>query len=165
MTRPNSKSARSAARLPTASDLMQKKLTTFTPQTPIEDAIRRLLETGYAAAPVVDAEGRLLGLLSEHDCIRVLSTAIADGWPSGQVADHMTRTLEIVRPEDDVFVLAAHFTRGGHRRLLVADSGRLVGLIARRDLLRGLAALERSDDRSRHATTYEILAERHRALD
>lgn len=165
MTRANAKNARPAARIPTAADLMQRKLTTFAPDAPIEDAIRQLLKTGFAAAPVVDATGRLLGLLSEHDCIRVLTAAIADGWPTGQVCDHMTRVLETVRPEDDVLVLAAHFTRGTHRRLLVADAGRLVGLIARRDLLRGLAALERGDDRAKHATTYEILEERHRALD
>ena len=38
---------------------------------------RNLPATGYAAAPVVDATGQLLGVLSEHDCIRVLTAAIA----------------------------------------------------------------------------------------
>jgi CBS domain-containing protein len=151
--------------IPTAADLMQRHLHTVAPDAPIEDAVRMLLAKGHAAAPVVDAGGQLVGLVSEHDCIRVLGEAIAEGWPSGKVRDHMTRELETVRPEEDLLSLAARFTQGRHRRLLVTHQGRLVGLIARRDLMRGLERLEEARSSRPRATTYQILEERHRELD
>lgn len=151
--------------IPTAADLMQRRLHTVSPDAPIEDAVRLLLAKGHAAAPVVEADGRLVGLVSEHDCIRVLGEAIGEGWPSGRVRDHMTRELETVRPEEDLLALAARFTAGRHRRLLVAKDGRLVGLIARRDLMRGLERLEQERSARPRATTYEILEDRHRRLD
>lgn len=151
--------------LPAARDLMQRHLVTVSPDAPIEEAIRTLLAKGFAAAPVVDPDGRLVGIVSEHDCLRVLAEAIAEGWPSGRVRDHMTKALETVGPDDDLLSLAARFTSGRHRRLLVADQGRLVGLIARRDLMRSLEAIERDKSRPQAKTTYELLDERHRRLD
>ena len=151
--------------LPTAADLMQRRLHTVAPDAKIEEAVRLLLSKGYAAAPVVDRSGKLLGLVSEHDCVRVLCEAIAEGWPSGLVRDHMTKDLETVSPTDDVLALSARFTNGRHRRLLVVENGRLVGLIARRDLMRALEAMERERAHAHHRTTYEVLEERHRKLD
>lgn len=151
--------------LPTAADLMQRHLQTVAPDAKIEDAVRLLLAKGYAAAPVVDASGKLLGLVSEHDCVRVLCEAIAESWPSGLVRDCMTKELETVSPGDDVLALSARFTNGRHRRLLVVDQGRLVGLIARRDLMRALESMERERTHARSKTTYEVMEERHRKLD
>lgn len=151
--------------LPTARDLMQRHLHTVAPDAKIEDAVRLLLAKGHAAAPVVDPSGRLLGLVSEHDCVRVLCAAIAEGWPTGHVQDHMTKEVETVSCDDDVLVLASRFMNGRHRRLLVVDSGRLVGLIARRDLMRGLESMERERAHGKRRTTYEVLEERHRRLD
>lgn len=151
--------------LPTAADLMQRRLHTVSPDASIEEAVRLLLAKGYAAAPVVDAEKRLVGLVSEHDCVRVLCEAVAEGWPSGLVRDHMTKELETVRPEDDVLALASRFTQGRHRRLLVVEQGRLVGLIARRDLMRALEGMERQRAHGRSKSTYELMEDRHRKLD
>lgn len=156
MTRPS---------LPTAGEIMQRHLHTVAPDAKIEEAVRLLLSRGYAAAPVVDGSGKLLGLVSEHDCVRVLCEAIAERWPSGLVRDHMTKTLETVSPHDDVLALASRFTNGHHRRLLVVDGGRLVGLIARRDLMRALESMERARAHAHGKTTYEVLEERHRKLD
>ena len=97
--------------------------------------------------------------------MRVLCEAIAEGWPSGLVRDHMTKELETVSPQEDALALSARFTNGRHRRLLVADGGRLVGLIARRDLMRALESMERERTHARRKTTYEVLEERHRKLD
>lgn len=151
--------------LPTAADLMQRRLHVVSPDASIEEAVRLLLAKGYAAAPVVDADQRLLGLVSEHDCIRVLGEAIAEGWPSGRVRDHMTKELETVRPDEDVLALSSRFTQGRHRRLLVVENGRLVGLIARRDLMRALEGMEQQRAHGQRKSTYDLMDERHRKLD
>jgi CBS domain-containing protein len=152
-------------RTPLARDVMKRNPQVFSSGTGVEEAVRSLLKKGHSGAPVVDASGSVVGVLSEYDCLGVLAQAVAHGWPVGQVSEHMTRDVETVPPTEDVFALATRFTRGHHRRLLVVDDGRLVGLITRRDLLQALQSLEGKAFSHRPSTTYEEIEKRHRALD
>ena len=151
--------------IPTARDIMTKRVHTIPAESDVDAAIRMLLKHGHSGAPVVDSDGAPQGILSEHDCIRVLVRAIADRWLAGRAAEHMTSELETVSPTDDVLSLATRFAEGKHRRLLVMEEGRLVGLISRHDLLRALESLEKRAAGARQPTTYEVLEERHRDLD
>ena len=155
----------SRAPIATAADMMAKRLVTVRPDDAVEDAVRRLVRKGHSGAPVVDASGALVGVMTEHDCIRVMAQAVAEGWPSGKVEDQMTREVETVAPTEDALALSTRFTRGRHRRLLVVDGGRLVGLVSRRDLLQALEKMEKAIDHARDKSTYEAIDERHRKLD
>ena len=128
------------APIPTARELMQRKLVTVRPDDGIEEAVRKLSQKGHSGAPVVEEDDTLVGVLSEHDCIRVMARSIAEGWPSGKVETHMSRELETVAPDEDALALSTRFTQGRHRRLLVVDAGRLVGIISRRDVMRARAS-------------------------
>ena len=151
--------------IPIARDIMQKRLVRVAPEDPVEQAVRLLIKKGYSGAPVVSEAGVLEGVLSEHDCIKVLSQAVAEGWPGGRVDQHMTREVETVGPTEDALALSSRFSRGAHRRLLVVDEGRLVGLISRSDLLKALEKMEKAIDHAAGKTTYDLIGERHRALD
>lgn len=151
--------------IPTAREIMTRSVHTIREDADIDVAIRDLLKRDHSGAPVVDSGGAPVGILSEHDCVRVLAEAIGDGWPTGRVSDHMSSAIETVGPAEDVLSLATRFAAGKHRRLLVVEEGRLLGLVSRRDLLRALASLESRSDRSRKPTTYEVIAERKRDLD
>ena len=153
------------ANIPIARDFMTTHVHTIAADSNVGDAVRMLVERGHSGAPVVDAGGAPLGILSEYDCIRVLAQAIADRWPEGRVTELMSSTLETVAPTDDVLTLATRFADGRHRRLLVVENGRLVGLISRHDLLRALESLERRAVEIRKDTTYELIEERRRELD
>ena len=153
------------ARIPIARDLMNRRLHTVAADAQIEQAVHSLLVSGHSGAPVVDEAGVLVGVLSEYDCVTALSEAVAGQWPLGRVSEHMTRDIETVSPTDDVFALSARFTGGRHRRLLVEDEGKLVGLISRRDLLRALEALEHETSQRPRKTTYETIEKRHIELD
>jgi CBS domain-containing protein len=153
------------APIPTAAEIMQKKLVTVRSDDGIEDAVRRLIKKGYSGAPVVDGAGSLVGVLSEHDCIRVMAQAIAESWPGGTVEQQMTRQVETVPPTEDALALSTRFTHGRHRRLLVVEDGRLVGIVSRRDLMKALEKVEKAIDHARDKSTYDVMAERHRALD
>ncbi len=124
----------------------------------IADAVQLLLRRGYSGAPVVDAQQRVVGVLSEFDCLRVLSEAAYEDWPAGTVQEHMTGATETVLATADIFAVAQRFAESQLRRLPVVDAdGRLVGLITRRDLLRGLDALVQARQ-PRALTTYELIA-------
>lgn len=148
-------------KLPTAAEIMNRAPLTFTPDVEITQAIATLLKHGYSGAPVVDGAGMLLGVLSEKDCIRVLSTSAFHGAPNGNVGDHMTPSPVAVTPSADIFQLVFAFHDGTFRRVLVADGGKLVGLITRRDVLRALDELRRAREKLPRTTTYDAIAAQH----
>jgi len=61
-------------RILTAQDLMTTSLITFRPDQAILDAIQVLTKNGISGGPVIDDEGRLVGILSELDCLRMLAS-------------------------------------------------------------------------------------------
>lgn len=156
---------RSRPRIPTAREIMQSRIDTIPIEMPVQDAVQMLLEKGHSGAPVVDHDGRLRGILSEHDCVRVLAEAVAEGWPEGRVEHRMSSEVESVPPSEDLLSLASRFSQGRHRRLVVVEDERAIGLITRRDLLAALVDLERALGDGRSRTTYELIEERRRKLD
>ena len=61
-----------APHIPLASEMMNSSVNCLGCDEPIETAIRTLLRQGFSGAPVVDADGKLCGVVSERDCLRVL---------------------------------------------------------------------------------------------
>jgi len=141
--------------IPVARDFMNDHVLAFHEATDLEKAIRRLVRRGYSGAPVVDADRRVVGVLSEKDCIRALAEAAYERWPEGTVGANATRDgLETVKPDTDIFTIAELFITGNHRRLPVVDNdGVLVGLVSRRDLVTALEA----HAHLRHLSTYELI--------
>lgn len=121
-------------------DFMATKLHTVEPEAAVMDAVRRLVSLNVSGLLVVDAAGALIGIMTERDCIDVALQAGYFDETGGRVEDYMSRTLETVAPDDNLMDVAERFARDPHRRFPVVDDGRLVGLIARRDVLRALTS-------------------------
>jgi len=129
-----------------AQDYMATRLISFGPETLMPDAIRALQEYGISGAPVVDAEGNLVGMLSELDCIRAVMEQTGQSDETGvdgQVADYMTGNPDRVAHDADLTEVAQLFMQQGRRRLPVVRGGKLVGQISRRDILRAVEELTR----------------------
>ena len=124
------------ASTPTVQEIMDKTFVTFTPDMDVYKAINLLLEKRLTGAAVVDEKKRVVGVLSEKDCLRTLVHDAYNRLPSGQVKDFMTSPVLHVSPEMDIFSVSSVFLKQSFRRLLVIKHGELVGQITRRDLLR-----------------------------
>ena len=91
-----------------------------------------------AGAPVVDAGGRLVGVLSKKDCLRAaLNSSYYQEW-GGSVADYMVSEVETLEADMELVQAAERFLTGHFRRFPVMRDGRLAGQISRSDVLRGL---------------------------
>jgi len=104
-------------------------------------ALRHLLDEGVTGAPVVDDQGNVVGKLSEYDCLRLLAEGRGGDMPHGRVRDFMATTFTTVPPTMDVYYVAGMFLNDPtHRRFMVMEGQRLVGVVTRKDILRAVQA-------------------------
>ncbi len=123
--------------VPRAKDLMVTRLVTTTPGMDAFKAIGRLLKNGVSGAPVIDDEGKFLGVFSERYAMRVLIRSACDQLPSMDVSECMNTDFGRTIPEDvDLPSIIQLFLDHYFRRLCVLRNDRLVGQISRRDVLR-----------------------------
>lgn len=125
-------------KVPTARDIMTRSVVTLSPALRAVEAAGILLEHKISGAPVVDEEGKLLGILSEYDCLRAVASAeydLDDRDSVVHVEELMTREVHTVSPEIDLFGLAHEFVTLRVRRFPVVEEERLIGQVSRRDAL------------------------------
>ena len=108
-------------------------------------AIDVITESRVSGVCVVDADNRLLGVLSEMDCLRATLSAIYNETASvGRVDAFMTSEVTTCNLHDDVVNVASDMLKQGHRRRPVVHEGKLVGQITCRQLLRVVRQFNRS---------------------
>ncbi len=138
--------------LPTARDCMttRARVLAFNPEQDVFDAMAELLSHHFAAAPVVDEDDRVLGMLTEKDCLRILSNfAYDDNAEGGLVSDFQSPMRFLCEPGMDIFGVSDRFLECNFPLLPVVEKDKLVGVISRRDTLRGVRELRRRLDRAR----------------
>lgn len=132
-------------------DVMTRAPTTLSPTTPLPEALEVLDRHGWTGAPVVDADGRLVGVFSELDGLKLLANDAFYGLPPGQVGDHLGATVHTVGPEEDIYAALGRMQTLGVRRLPVCDGAHLVGLLTASDLGKALLRIQRGRDAVRQA--------------
>lgn len=92
----------------------------------------REMRARHVGAVLVVAGDRLEGIFTERDMV---NRVVAEGLdPDGtKLAEVMTRNPDTVGPNDTALVALRRMQDGGYRHLPVVDSGRLVGIVSRRD--------------------------------
>jgi CBS domain-containing protein len=122
-------------------DYMSTKLVTFTPEMEVMRAVNLLVQHGIAGAPVVDKEGRVVGMFSEKDCLSVALVASQDSCIAGPVSQFMSTKVVTVDPDTNLTQLATMFVSQSYRRYPVLEGGKLVGQISRSDVMRAINSL------------------------
>jgi len=126
--------------LPVVRQFMDTTVPTLSPSTLVLDAVDFLLENRVTGAPVVDDDGKLLGILTEKDCLKVVAHSPQPDNVQERVADFMTKEVQSIPPNMDVYYAAGLFLKENFRRFPVVEDGRLVGAITRFDMLRAIRA-------------------------
>ncbi|WP_280247914.1 CBS domain-containing protein [Nocardia abscessus] len=116
-----------------ARDVLSRPVVTARPETPLSQATALLTAHGFAALPVVDEQGRVVGMLAESDAL-----AADPGIGTATVEQVMSAPVEVVTPGTDTATIASRMLTGQLRSMPVVEAGLLVGIVSRRDLLRAL---------------------------
>ncbi len=138
--------------LPTARDCMttRARVLAFSPEDDVFEAMAKLLGHHFAAAPVVDSDDRVVGMLTEKDCLRILSNfAYDDDTEGGRVSDFQSPMRLICQPDMEIFGVSNRFLECNFPLLPVVENDKLIGVISRRDALRGVQELRRRLDLAR----------------
>ena len=105
------------------------------PGAKLSDAVKLLGEKKIGAVLVLNMGGRIEGILSERDIVRVLSERGADVLDE-PVSAVMTRKVVSCRSADTVAAIMEMMTIGKFRHLPVVEDGKLVGLISIGDIVK-----------------------------
>jgi CBS domain-containing protein len=124
-----------------AKDIMSTKLVVVHSDTSIEEAVKLLVNNKITGLPVVDDDGRMVGILSEYDVICAVANAknAANSSESLRRPVEYTKQLISVKESESLTVILTKFIDQKVRRLPVLDQQEhLVGMITRRDIMRVL---------------------------
>jgi len=119
-------------------DYMARNLVTLQPDNEVLHAVHTLVEHNISGAPVVDKDGKLVGMLTEKDCMRVILEATYYSEYGGLVSEYMSSDVETMNAEDSIVEVAERFLNKRYHRYPVMDNNRLVGQISRGDVIRAL---------------------------
>lgn len=140
--------------------VMSRPVQTIAADASVYDAAELLLNAGVSAAPVVDPDGRIVGIVSEADLMyrSELGTMPGKSWlqrlmaddaiqaadyvraHSHRVADVMTKNVVTVEEQTPLRDVATLMQRHRLKRIPVARDGKVVGVVSRANLLQGLLA-------------------------
>ncbi|MHB9025597.1 MAG: CBS domain-containing protein [Armatimonadota bacterium] len=154
----------------TASDIMTRKVVTVSPDMPVRDVAELLAQKHFGSVPVVAADTRVLGMVTEEDMITRVAdihlprhitflggilylenprqfTEEAEKILATTAADIMNPVFAWVPPDTPVNIIADRMLAEDIRRILVLDAhGHLVGIITRADIVRMLTSSEQLPD-------------------
>ena len=120
----------------TAKEIMQTPVIAATPNASLRDLAGRLVTNEFSGMPVADPDGRVVGVITEADIIRaLLEGKRLENLTAGEVMTGPAVTVDAKTPIEQVMKSLQE-----HRivRVPVIAEGKLVGIIARRDLIRAL---------------------------
>jgi CBS domain-containing protein len=139
-------------------DIMSRAVIAVGPDTPIAQAVQLMVDHKVSGIPVVDANGRLQGIVTEGDFMRRAETGTegnAPGWfawffSAGRLADeyvraHGRRVRDVmsdnvvsVDEKTPITEVVTLMQRHRIKRLPVMQDGKLVGIVSRADLVRAI---------------------------
>ena len=164
-----------------ARDVMVRAVATATPETTVEALARLMINLRISGVPVMDKDGRLVGIVTEGDLLRRVETGTERHRPrwsepfssnsrlaaeyvkshAKRVADIMTREVFSVEETATLGEIADLLETKQIKRVPVVHDGKIVGIVSRADLLQVLASggAKTADEEQDGAIRRQLLAE------
>ena len=128
-------------------EVMSSPVVTVPPDAQLKDVAATLVEHGINAVPVVDDGDRLVGIVSEADLLTLEATpgvqhrpgSAARQGPPHTAREVMSHSVYTLTQDTDAAAAARMMLRHNLKSVPVVAGGRVVGMVARRDLLRLIA--------------------------
>jgi CBS domain-containing protein len=126
------------AKTPIVRNIMKKASRTFRADEEMAPCMSVLARSSFAAMPVLDDDGLLVGVLSEKDVMRTIIDWAYDQRAGGPVRNYMSRLNVVVTPDMDLLTAARAFLECDFSCLPVMENEHLVGRVTRHEVLKGI---------------------------
>ncbi|MCK6409110.1 MAG: CBS domain-containing protein [Thauera sp.] len=126
-------------------DYMAGDRLAFSPTTDLLKAVSLLVKHGLSGAPVVDENRRVVGFLSEKDCLKAALDASYFRRDEGTVEDFMSRDVTSIAADASLIDAIEVFLAKHYASLPVVEGARLIGQLSRHDILKGLERVRREE--------------------
>lgn len=118
----------------TVSEVMSRHVFTLGPQSRTIDALDAMVRKDIGAVPIVDDQGKLVGIITERDIVKQITQSF--DYLERKLAETGRRTVVTVSPSTPLWEAFATLLRNKIRRLPVVNDGKLVGIVTERDLFK-----------------------------
>lgn len=132
-------------------DLKGRRVVTIDSEATVEQAAARLVQNDVGSLPVVDAEGKLVGVLSERDVLR-LAHHRGEGFGRLLVSAVMTCSPSTCRVDDSVDEVMGLMSERRIAKVPVLEDGSLVGVISVGDVVKLM--YDKVSSENRHLMSY-----------
>jgi CBS domain-containing protein len=142
-----------------ARDVMVAPVITVKPSTTVKEVAELFLEKRISAAPVLDSQQKLIGVVSEGDLLHRVEAGTErrrSWWLKGligdetlaaeyvkshglKISDVMTRSVVAAAPETPLHEIATLMEKNGIKRVPILENGKLVGIVSRANLIQAVA--------------------------
>lgn len=128
----------------TVRDYMSSRVATLREDQDVREAVDVFTKHNVFSAVVLNNIGNLMGIVSVSDCIHVaMKSGYHNGW-RGTVKEVMSPDVRTVEASDNILNVAKMFMSDNYRRYPVLEDNRVVGVITRLDVLKGLDRITKS---------------------
>jgi CBS domain-containing protein len=112
---------------------MSRDVITVGPDTPLRQVVAVLADNDIPGVPVVDEDGKLLGIITEKNVLGLLSDShTADG----PARDYMTTDVVSFDENEDLIAICESLVNSHFRRVPILAEGKPGGIISRRDVIK-----------------------------
>ena len=156
-----------------AADVMVTNVIAVGPDASVQDVARILLSSRISGVPVVGADGKLLGIVSEGDLMHRFEAGTGRKRPwwlailtgrevlasefvrehSRKVTDVMTRQVVTATPDTPLSDIANLLEKNAIKRVPIVENGKVVGIVSRANLLQALACQDACQDKPMQAAS------------
>lgn len=118
-------------------DIMKRNLVVFSPNDSIFEVMKKFVKHKISGGPVLNKNGKIVGVISEADCMKEISDSRYFNMPilDKRVKNFMEKNVDTINSSTSIFDAASRFYNSSRRRFPVIENQKLVGQISRKDIV------------------------------
>ena len=118
-------------------DIMNRNLFVFSPNESIFELMKKFVKYKISGGPVLNKNGKIVGVISEADCMKEISDSRYFNMPilDKRVKNFMEKNVDTINSSTSIFDAASRFYNSSRRRFPVIENQKLVGQISRKDIV------------------------------
>tara|TARA_Y100001935_G_C17299324_1_gene508150 strand:- start:1254 stop:1643 length:390 start_codon:yes stop_codon:yes gene_type:complete len=116
---------------------MKRNLVVFSPNDSIFEVMKKFVKYKISGGPVLNKNGKIVGVISEADCMKEISDSRYFNMPilDKRVKNFMEKNVDTINSSTSIFDAASRFYNSSRRRFPVIENQKLVGQISRKDIV------------------------------